>query len=106
MNTAQRDRADNRRALLTGASALGLILSVPAAAQPADSAASGYVDRDEIVVTAQRRSELARDVPLSITAQSGEQLTRAGVTDSRDLTSLTPGLKMEDRKSTRLNSSH
>lgn len=68
----------------------------PAAAQTQTQArAPDAPNGGEIVVTAQRRSEIARDVPLSITAQSGEQLQKAGVTDSRDLTALTPGLKMD-----------
>ncbi|WP_081659790.1 TonB-dependent receptor [Sphingobium baderi] len=49
----------------------------------------------EIIVTAQRQSQIARDVPLSISAQTGEQLQKAGATDTRDLTALTPGLKMD-----------
>ena len=52
-------------------------------------------DVADIVVTAQRRSELARDVPLSLTALTGDQLAAAGVTDTQSLTRLTPGLKMD-----------
>lgn len=38
----------------------------------------------EIVVTAQKRSEKLSDVPLSITAASGEQLANAGVSAPSD----------------------
>jgi iron complex outermembrane receptor protein len=47
---------------------------------------------DEIVVTAQRRSERAIDVPMSITATSGAELERTGVSSTGDLSQVTPGL--------------
>ena len=47
---------------------------------------------EELVVTAQRRSENLTNVPISVTALSGEQLTGAGVATTQDLTSVTPGL--------------
>lgn len=53
----------------------------------------------EIIVTAQRRSERLEDVPLSVAVQSGEQLARAGVTDSRGLQQLTPGLSFQQQSS-------
>ena len=47
---------------------------------------------DEIVVTAQRRSEKLQDVPLTIAAVTAENLTRAGVASVRDLQTLVSGL--------------
>ncbi|MGE0596161.1 MAG: TonB-dependent receptor [Hyphomonadaceae bacterium] len=49
-------------------------------------------DESEIVVTAQRRSQSIADVPMSITAVSGEQLSTLGVTDVAELVKITPGL--------------
>lgn len=46
----------------------------------------------DIIVTAQKRSESLRDVPMTITALSGDQLISRGVTDVADLTKVTPGL--------------
>ncbi len=46
----------------------------------------------EVVVTAQRREERLTDVPISITALSGESLAKAGVGTTQDLTLVTPGL--------------
>ncbi|MDE1149195.1 MAG: TonB-dependent receptor [Azospirillaceae bacterium] len=46
----------------------------------------------EIVVTAQKRSENAQNVPIAITALNPEAMAAAGVTDTSDLKSLTPGL--------------
>jgi outer membrane receptor protein involved in Fe transport len=50
---------------------------------------------DEIVVTAQKRSERINDVPLSITAISGDQLEREGITSPEDLVKVTPGLTVQ-----------
>jgi iron complex outermembrane receptor protein len=86
--------------LLAGAA---IALSQTAYAQEGRATAgpgeAGYGDSGslggEIIVTAQRRSERARDVPLSITAKSSEELAEAGVTSVRDLTLVTPGLKFD-----------
>jgi iron complex outermembrane receptor protein len=51
-------------------------------------------DAAEITVTAQRRSERLRDVPISVTAQSAEDLARQGVTSIQDLTIAVPGLSV------------
>lgn len=47
---------------------------------------------DEIIVTAQRREEKLKDVPISVTALAGEQLQSAGLTGSREIATLTPGV--------------
>ncbi len=47
---------------------------------------------DEIIVTAQKRSQSQNDVGLSITAASGEELTQLGVQDVGGLAKITPGL--------------
>lgn len=46
---------------------------------------------DEIVVTAQKRSEKINDVGMSITAVSGDQLLRRSVTDVSQLAKVVPG---------------
>ncbi|HKY92003.1 MAG TPA: TonB-dependent receptor [Nevskiaceae bacterium] len=45
----------------------------------------------EILVTAQKREEALQDVPISISAFSGDALSALGVTDTADLSSLVPG---------------
>jgi iron complex outermembrane receptor protein len=47
---------------------------------------------NEIVVTAQKRSERLQDVPISVSAFSEAQLSSRGITTSSDLTQVTPGL--------------
>lgn len=49
----------------------------------------------EIVVTAQKRSERLVDVPMSVTAATGEQLDRLGITDSSQLDRLVPGFTFQ-----------
>jgi outer membrane receptor protein involved in Fe transport len=51
-------------------------------------------DRPEIVVTAQRRPERAEDVPISLTARSGEDLDRLQVIDTTGLDRVAPSLVM------------
>jgi outer membrane receptor protein involved in Fe transport len=48
----------------------------------------------EIVVTAQKREQNLQDVPIVVTAISGQQLQDAGVRDIKDLQTLTPGLSV------------
>jgi len=51
---------------------------------------------EEIVVTAQYRSQSLQDVPVSIEVISGESLTRQGYTFLRDLTEFTPGIILKN----------
>jgi iron complex outermembrane receptor protein len=46
---------------------------------------------DEIVVTAQKRSQSVGDVPMSITALTGAELTALGVLSTEDLARVVPG---------------
>ncbi len=65
----------------------------PAVADAADVAAPGS-DAGDIVVTAQRRSERLRDVPISITALNSEMLVKSGVNNTLDIARITPGLQL------------
>jgi iron complex outermembrane receptor protein len=82
---------------LLAACAFVVTSQVAYAQTPSEPSASADLDGPggEIIVTAQRRSERARDVPLSITARSAEDLANAGVSSVRDLTLVTPGLKFD-----------
>ncbi|MGQ5702214.1 TonB-dependent receptor [Sandaracinobacteroides sp. A072] len=71
-------------ASLSGAAVTTAILSaVPAHAQQADM--------DVIIVTAQKVAADINDVPMSITAASGDMLTKMGVTDASQLGKIVPG---------------
>ncbi len=70
----------------------------PADAQTQDEAAQAS-DQD-IVVTARRRSELLLDVPIAVTAYSGEQLERQGAIDITDIGDTTPNVTVETSRGT------
>jgi iron complex outermembrane receptor protein len=52
---------------------------------------------EEIIVTAQRRSENLQDVPVAVTALSADQLASAGVRSIAQLSEVTPGLTTVDQ---------
>lgn len=81
--------------LLAGTSVFSLIfVSNIAFAQSAATEADqgGAHTIDELVVTAQKRTQNLQDVPIVVTAVSAQQIQDAGVKDIKDLTVLTPGL--------------
>mgnify|MGYP003112028188 CR=1 FL=1 len=77
--------------------ALAFALSTPVAAVaqdsgPSDTAADDGFGINDIVVTAQRREQRLQSVPISVSAVSGDDLERTGITDMRQLTQTMPGL--------------
>jgi iron complex outermembrane receptor protein len=74
----------------------GILCGTEASAQVAqDANAAEPMGSGDIIVTAQRRNERLRDVPVSITAMTGEQLQDAGIKSIQGLTAATPGLLMD-----------
>lgn len=80
-------------ALILGYASPAFADDAPTAADKASAAAS--TDAGDIIVTAQRKAQFARDVPISITALNGPQLSKAGIVDSVSLGNITPGLRMD-----------
>src|SRR5690348_2867753 len=69
----------------------------PAAAEaPADQAiADEPAEADQtIVVTARKREETLQDVPIAVTAVSGDLIERRGFTQIKDVAQLTPSLNV------------
>ncbi|RYE01016.1 MAG: TonB-dependent receptor [Sphingomonadales bacterium] len=62
------------------------------ATAPAPVAQDDDYAGNEIIVTATKRAESLSDVPMSITAISGEALADKGITSVQDLVKITPGL--------------
>ncbi len=56
---------------------------------------NGQARLSTIVVTAQRRSESLQDVPIAVTAISGEAALKGGITSTQDLTVAAPGLMVQ-----------
>ena len=61
----------------------------------APASAASAQELTEIVVTAQKRTERLRDVPISVTAASGELLARQNLTAPSDLERIVPGFSYE-----------
>jgi iron complex outermembrane receptor protein len=66
--------------------AVGAVLSAPA---------FGDDTLQEVVVSAQRREEKSRDVPITITTLNSDQLATANVNQLSDTAKLTPGLRFD-----------
>ncbi|UZK70800.1 TonB-dependent receptor [Sphingomonas sp. S1-29] len=96
-----------RIALKLSAAALALS-AVPAFAQEAaDTQATQDAQQDQgalgdqdIVVTARRRAESLLDVPIAITAYSGEALEARGAIDLSDIGATTPNVTLEPSRGT------
>jgi iron complex outermembrane receptor protein len=107
-------RVSNARVALLGSIAAAAFVTTPAFAQDAsrppaapDSASNAQTQDQastasdqEIVVTARRRSELLLDVPVAVTAYSGEQLNRQGALDITDIADTTPNVNLETSRGT------
>lgn len=89
-------RSDFRIPLAASASVLALLVSAPlATAQEteADGADESSRTLATVTVTAQKRAEDINDVPLTVTALSGDDLQARGIEDPSDLVKVTPGFQ-------------
>jgi iron complex outermembrane recepter protein len=73
-----------------GTAGIARAADTPAAATPPQAAPDSGVG--EIIVTAQKRSESAQNVPVAITSLNPLALANSGVMDTGDLKMVTPGL--------------
>jgi iron complex outermembrane receptor protein len=71
------------------------VAATPAGVPQAEAAASPPEADQAIVVTAQRRQEQSRDVPISITSIAPAQLATANITQLTDISRVTPGLRFD-----------
>lgn len=84
MHVRTRSRGARFDALRCSALALiGGLAITPALAE--ESRAAAAVDKDEIIVVAQKREQRLQDVPIAISAFSSAQLDRAQIEDATDL---------------------
>ena len=74
-------------------------LAPVAFAQDSDNEENSMV-LEEVIVTAQKREQSLQDVPITVTAFSGEFITENGVQDIRDIQGLTPNLSIKSRGET------
>lgn len=73
--------------LSLGASAAALSVALPTVSVAAEG---------DIVVTAQRRSESLKNVPMSVNVATGEQLEDLNILDTKDISQLAPGLEISN----------
>ncbi len=76
-----------------GRASLYSVMAMGAAFAPVLSAQETTLE--EVTVTAQRREEASRDVPITVTTLSSEQLMTANVNTLSDTAKLTPGLRFD-----------
>lgn len=57
---------------------------------------------EEVIVTARKREEPIQEVPVSVTAFTGNQLRDAGITNLKDLGYQTPGLQIDQSSSAQI----
>ena len=81
-----------RSILLCGLSWLALTSSAHAAEAQPPAGADAITSVPEVVVTAQKRKENLQDVPIAVTALSGQALATQGIATVNDLNIVTPGL--------------
>lgn len=90
-----------RSALALLAASTALVPFAPAyaqaAAQPETPVEEGAVRSNEIIVTAQKIEQRAVDVPITISALSGERISELGVTDLDELSNYIPGLNIQEQ---------
>ncbi len=75
-------KAKSKGTLLAGVSAF--LFGAGSAVLPATA------QIDEIIVTAEKRAESIQDIPISITAYSGQELAKSGVLSIKDLPKISP----------------
>ncbi|TFI59826.1 TonB-dependent receptor [Sphingomonas parva] len=106
-----------RNTLRIGTAVAALLAAAPSWAQDVPASASASDEQqaaaaneslgadtstqdEEIVVTARRRAESLQDVPIAVTAYSGESLERQGALDITDISDTTPNVTLETSRGT------
>jgi outer membrane receptor protein involved in Fe transport len=77
-----------------------ILASAPQAAFAQEEAAPEDAQKssgNQIIVTAQKIEQRVQDVPITITATSGERIRKLGVTDLDELSYYTPGLLIQEQ---------
>ena len=85
--------------LCCGASASLFVMSAASASCAQQAAPKRSATVDEVVVTAEKRTERISKLPIAISAYSGETLANAGVQGVRDLATQAPSLEIANKGS-------
>jgi outer membrane receptor protein involved in Fe transport len=84
-----------RRSLVLGLLATASALALAAPAFAADAGAKPATTVQEVIVTAEKKPEAVKDVPMSITALPQDQLEKVQAASFLDYVKLVPGLNLE-----------
>ena len=84
----KQSRQKSRKLLLALA-----VSSVAAGVLLINTAAAG--DLEEVIVTAQKTSQSLQDVPVSVSAVSGDKLASAGIQRAEDLSAMIPNFSVQ-----------
>ena len=79
---------------------IALALSANVHSQQNDSGGAEARTLEEVIITAQKREQTLQEVPVSVSAFSGDFIQEAGVQDIRDIAGLTPNLSIKTRSET------
>ena len=90
-------RSATLRQAVIAALAMSAATMLPASAQETSSGQGRSIET--IIVTAQKREQNLQDVPIVVTAVSGQLLQDSGVKDIKDLTIVAPGLTVTSTSS-------
>ncbi|MGH6612902.1 TonB-dependent receptor [Sphingomonas sp.] len=74
---------------------LASVAALPAMAQVQETIPE--IDENDIIVTAQKRSEKEIDVPITLTAVTGDRMKQLGVSDLDELAFFVPGLNIQEQ---------
>ncbi len=72
------------------------LVSAVAMATSFSAVANDALMLEEVIVTAQKREQSLQEVPVSVSAVSGDQISNSGMTNLTDLSSYVPNLKINE----------
>ncbi len=93
-------RTTTLRGTLAGASLLALAIASPVLAAPVAAegdATAAPTQVDELIVTVQKREQKVLDVPMALTAYSGEKLDELGLQEFEELGQFVPGFDVQNQ---------
>ncbi len=102
MSQSIKNRSTLQAAIHT-ASALGIILGSAGAARAEDSSSDAASGLEEVLVTAEKRTENIQTVPFSVSAVTGAQLERFQYKDLKDLNGSIPNVEFTQITNVALN---
>ncbi|WP_373488857.1 TonB-dependent receptor [Blastomonas sp.] len=85
------------RALTTSLFALAAALTAASPAIAQDQIDNDANDDNLIIVTAQKREQSIKDVPITVSAISGDQMDRIGIDEFDELSAFIPGLNIQEQ---------